>query len=49
MTGLVNILSLNPNLQAINKAKVVGKTVFDVLERKPLICDLPDAIKEFNL
>lgn len=37
MTGLTMIFGVTPNIQALIKAKVVGKTIFDVIERVPEI------------
>lgn len=39
MTTMTMIFGLNPNVQALVKAKVVGKFVFDVIDRTPLIKD----------
>ena len=33
--GMMMFLSVTPNLQAIFKAKVVGKFIYDVIERQP--------------
>jgi hypothetical protein len=48
-TGLVNMLSLNPNIRAINEAKVIGKTIFDVVDRNPRIADVPNAVDSFSV
>ena len=39
MMGMMNMMSLNPNIQALAKALVVGKKVFDVIDRNPEIQD----------
>jgi hypothetical protein len=39
MVGMVNVIGLTPNLQAVVKAKVIGKTIFDVIDRVPEIRD----------
>jgi hypothetical protein len=39
MIGMVNVIGLTPNLQAVIKAKVIGKTIFDVIDRVPEIKD----------
>ena len=39
MMGMMNLMSLNPNIQALSKALVVGKKVFDVIDRNPEIKD----------
>jgi ABC-type multidrug transport system fused ATPase/permease subunit len=48
-TGLINLLSLNPNIRAINEAKVVGKTIFDVVDRVPLINDHENCVSDFTV
>lgn len=47
--GLINLLSLNPNIRAINEAKVVGKTIFDVVDRVPLIADHNNCVDDFTV
>jgi ATP-binding cassette subfamily B (MDR/TAP) protein 1 len=43
------VLSLTPNIQAIMKAKVVGKSVFDVIDRVPEIRDHPECKEDYTL
>ncbi|CDW89499.1 abc transporter [Stylonychia lemnae] len=40
---------LNPNLQAIVKAKLVGRQIFDVIDRVPQINDSDQSISQFQL
>lgn len=35
MTGMMMIFSMTPNIQALVQAKVVGKQIFDVIDRVP--------------
>ncbi len=35
--AMMQLLSIMPNITSVSKAQVVGKKVFDVLERQPLI------------
>lgn len=39
MTGLSMFLTSFPNIQSIIKAKVIGRIVFDVIDRQPAIQD----------
>lgn len=47
--GMMVIMSLTPNMQAVAKAQVVGKKVFDVIEREPKIKDKDNCIEDFSL
>jgi ABC-type multidrug transport system fused ATPase/permease subunit len=47
--GMFMVFGLNPNIQALVKAKVVGRMVFDVIDRKALISDNEVSIKSFNV
>eukprot|EP00347_Sterkiella_histriomuscorum_P020418 403337881 len=49
MTGMTMVFGLNPNIQAIIKAKVVGRMVFDVIDRIPLINDHIECVESFQL
>lgn len=49
MIAMTTLMALNPNIQAIAKAQVVGKKVFDVIEREPKIKDHKDALHDFNI
>jgi len=49
MTGMTMVFGLNPNVQALVRAKVVGKMVFEVIDRKALISDNEVSIKSFNI
>lgn len=49
MTGMMMIFGLNPNIQAIIKAKVVGRLIFDVIDRKPEIRDNDVALEDYIL
>lgn len=42
-------MSLSPNIQAIARATVVGRKVFDVIERQPKIRDYAKSMKKFSL
>lgn len=44
MMGMMMLFGLTPNIQALVKAKVVGHTIFDVLERVPAIKDHADCL-----
>jgi hypothetical protein len=39
LMGMMVLISLNPNMQALAKASVLGTKVFDVIDRIPLIKD----------
>jgi ABC-type multidrug transport system fused ATPase/permease subunit len=49
LTGMVNLMGLNPNFEALIKARVAGRMIFDVLDREPMIKDLPNCIENFTL
>jgi len=49
MTGMTMVFGLNPNVQALVRAKVVGRMVFEVIDRKALISDNEVSIKSFNI
>ena len=40
--AITQVLAVLPNITNISKAQVVGKKVFEVIERKPLVSDLKD-------
>jgi ABC-type multidrug transport system fused ATPase/permease subunit len=42
--GLLLLMTLSPNVQAVVKARIVGRMVFDVLDRVPEIRDKEGAI-----
>lgn len=37
--GIMTVMSLSPNLQALMKGLLVGKKIFDVIDREPEIKD----------
>jgi ABC-type multidrug transport system fused ATPase/permease subunit len=47
--GFIMLASLTPAIQAITRAKTIGTSVFDVLDRKPAIRDNSNALKSFEL
>ena len=47
MIGMTMVFTLTPNIAALVKAKVVGKMVFDVLDRVPLIKDHPGCVDNY--
>ena len=49
MTGVTMVFGVNSNVQAIVKAKVVGRMVFDVIDRTPKIKDHANCVESFNL
>lgn len=49
MTGMALLFGLNPNIQAIVKAKVVGTMIFEVIDRKPAIRDHEKCVDSFTL
>lgn len=49
MMGVMVALGLIPNIQAIAKAKVVGKKIFDVIDRVPTIRDEEGSITKVDL
>ena len=49
MMGIMMAMALTPNIQAVAKARVVGRKVFDVIDRVPLIKDKEDAITSYTL
>jgi hypothetical protein len=44
ITGFMTLISALPNIQAVMAAKVVGKIVFDVIDRIPQVKDSPRSI-----
>ena len=49
MMGMMMIFGLTPNMQALIKAKVVGHTIFDVIDRVPEIKDHDKCVNDFNI
>lgn len=49
MMGMMMLFGLTPNIQALVKAKVVGHTIFDVLERVPAIKDHEKCLETFEI
>jgi len=49
LMSLTNLVSLGPNVQALIKTLVVGRKVFDLIDRVPEIQDKPDSIDNFTL
>ena len=44
--AMMQLLSVIPNVTTVNKALVVGKKVFDVLERSPEISNVNSTVNE---
>lgn len=49
MTGMLMIFGLTPNIQALIKARVVGKEIFDVIDRVPDIKDHDKCTNDFEI
>jgi ATP-binding cassette subfamily B (MDR/TAP) protein 1 len=49
MTGMLMIFGLTPNIQALIKARVVGKEIFDVIDRVPEIKDHDKCSNDFEI
>ena len=49
MTGMMMVFGLTPNIQALVKAKVVGKEIFDIIERVPEIKDHENCKPTFEI
>ena len=49
ITGFISLIAALPNIQALQSAKVVGKIIFDVIDREPKIKDYEIAISDFKL
>jgi ABC-type multidrug transport system fused ATPase/permease subunit len=49
ITGIITVMSLTPNIQAVFRAKVVGKAIYDVIDREPAIRDSEKCLKNFDL
>ena len=49
MTGMLMIFGLTPNIQALIKARVVGKDIFDVIDRVPEIRDHDKCTNDFEI
>ena len=47
--GIMLLFGLTPNLQAMMKAKVIGHTIFDVIDRVPEIRDHDKCIEKFEV
>jgi ATP-binding cassette, subfamily B (MDR/TAP), member 1 len=47
--GIMSIMGLTPNIQALVKGKVVAKPIFDVIERKPEIGDYGKCLEDFTV
>lgn len=47
--GMMQLFGLSPNLQALIKAKVVGYTIFDVIDRVPEIRDTDSCTDKFEI
>jgi hypothetical protein len=44
--AMMQLLSIIPNITTVNKALVVGRKVFDVLERVPQISNIDETVNE---
>ena len=49
MAGMIMIFGLSPNIQALIRAKVVGRMIFDVIEREPKIRDIEGCVSDFDV
>jgi ATP-binding cassette subfamily B protein len=49
MTGMMMIFGLTPSVQALVKAKVAGKQIFDVIDRAPTIKDHESCVSVFEV
>jgi ABC-type multidrug transport system fused ATPase/permease subunit len=49
ITGFISLIAALPNIQAIQSAKLVGKIIFDVIDRVPRIKDASGATSTFQL
>jgi len=49
MIGMINLMGLTPNIQAVIKARVIGKGVFEVIDRVPEIRDNGMNLEEFEV
>jgi ABC-type multidrug transport system fused ATPase/permease subunit len=51
ITGFLSLIAALPHIQGIQAAKLAGKTIFNVIDRKPLIdnCKNKNPIKNFTL
>jgi len=47
--GMMMLFGLTPNLQAMMKAKVIGHTIFDVIDRVPEIRDHEKSTDKFEI
>lgn len=47
--GMMMLFGLTPNMQAMIKAKVIGHTVFDVIDRVPEIRDHDKCTEKFEV
>ena len=45
-TGLLLLVTLSPSLQAVVRSRVVGKAIFDVIDRVPEIRDLDEGLNK---
>lgn len=49
MSGMMMIFSVTPQLEALVKAKVVGKQIFDVIDRVPEIRDHDSGVDTYSI
>lgn len=49
MTGMMNLMGLAPNIQAVVKARSIGKEIFDVIDRVPEIRDNGKSYTSFEV
>jgi len=47
--GMMMLFGLTPNMQAMIKAKVIGHTIFDVIDRVPEIRDHDKCTEKFEI
>jgi ABC-type bacteriocin/lantibiotic exporter with double-glycine peptidase domain len=47
--GMMMLFGLTPNMQAMIKAKCIGHTIFDVIDRVPEIRDHDGCINKFEI
>lgn len=46
LMAMIQLTNIVPNLRQTVKALVVGRKVFDILERKPLVADSENAVEQ---
>ena len=49
ITGFLSLIAALPNIQAVQAARLVGRGIFDVIDRVPRVRDAPGATSHFQL